>query len=109
MTDENKEKFKPLLLKEKEALEEKLAELTDVDFGTDIDSGEEESDETEEISTNVSLEEGFRGRLEDIDAALEKIESGAYGVCENCGEDIEMDLLEANPESRLCRACKDNG
>ncbi|MEK7992853.1 MAG: hypothetical protein AAB403_03515, partial [Planctomycetota bacterium] len=43
MTNEDKEKFRSLLTLEKEKLEKELIELNDVDFGADIDSGEEES------------------------------------------------------------------
>ena len=109
MTNEDKEKFRSLLTLEKEKLEKELIELNDVDFGADIDSGEEESDETEELSTNISLRDGFNARLEDIDTALEKLDAGTYGICENCGNEIQNDLLEIDPESRLCKNCKVNG
>ncbi|KKU11742.1 MAG: Transcriptional regulator, TraR/DksA family [Parcubacteria group bacterium GW2011_GWB1_45_7] len=109
MTDQDKEKLKSLLLKERVDLEKRLLELTDVDFGSDIDSGEQESDETEELSSNIPVSNSFRDRLSDIDEALEKMEAGTYGICENCGSEISMDLLQVNPESRLCKNCKANG
>ena len=95
MTNEDKEKLKTLLLETKKDLEEKLEKLTKVDFGDDIDSLEEESDEAEELAANIPLSNTFRDRLKGIDKALEKIEAGTYGVCEGCNKEISMDMLKA--------------
>lgn len=43
--------------------------------------------------------------LAEVDAALEKIEVGRYGLCETCNDPIENDRLELNP---LCRFCLDH-
>jgi sigma-B regulation protein RsbU (phosphoserine phosphatase) len=40
--------------------------------------------------------------LAEIDAALEKMEGGSYGLCETCHEPIEADRLETNPLVRFC-------
>ncbi len=106
MTNENLEKFKNLLLKEKAGLEEKIKKLNDPDFGDDIDSLEEESDETEEMGTTIALSGSFSDRLSGINEALGKIDDGTYGICENCGKEISMELLEVDPESKLCKDCK---
>ena len=47
--------------------------------------------------------------VEEINAALAKIDSGKYGVCEGCGELIPRLRLEALPYARLCMACKSGG
>jgi DnaK suppressor protein len=44
-------------------------------------------------------------QLREIDEALVRIESGDYGVCEDCDEPIDPARLEAIPETRLCIAC----
>jgi RNA polymerase-binding transcription factor DksA len=44
--------------------------------------------------------------LEDIDEALEKLDSGDYGKCESCGEAIARERLEAVPHAKLCLRCK---
>ena len=41
-----------------------------------------------------------------IDAALERIEDGTYGVCEQCGERIGRERLKARPVTTLCIDCK---
>ncbi|NOY78352.1 MAG: TraR/DksA family transcriptional regulator [Calditrichaeota bacterium] len=41
-----------------------------------------------------------------IDRALERIKSGTYGLCQECGKPISKDRLEAVPHARLCIECK---
>ncbi len=41
-----------------------------------------------------------------IEAALERIETGAYGECENCGEPINSRRLTAVPWAPKCVACQ---
>ena len=54
----------------------------------------------------------LRGRektfLKKIDLALAKIESGTFGICEECGEPISVKRLEARPETTLCIRCKED-
>lgn len=52
---------------------------------------------------NASMNQ-LEGRLNQVIAALEKIDNGNFGVCEVSGEDIEMDRLSANPAARTCKA-----
>jgi len=109
MTDDQKEKLHALLLETKKELEERLEKLTKVDFGDDVDSLEEESDEAEELAANIPLTNTFKDRLRGVNEALEKMDAGTYGTCENCRNEISMDLLEVDPESKLCKVCKANG
>jgi DnaK suppressor protein len=48
------------------------------------------------------LEEGARGTLAAIDAALQRIEDGTYGICEVCGKPIGAERLSAIPWTPLC-------
>jgi len=41
-----------------------------------------------------------------IDQALERIENGSFGICENCGKEINEERLKARPVTTLCIACK---
>ena len=43
--------------------------------------------------------------LRRIDAALQRLEDGSYGVCPKCGETISDERLVAVPEAALCRGC----
>lgn len=42
----------------------------------------------------------------DINVALERIEAGTYGACENCSDKISRKRLKALPFARLCIACQ---
>ena len=44
--------------------------------------------------------------LRDVDAALERIDAGEYGRCEDCGTDIPEGRLNAWPEARRCVPCQ---
>ena len=48
------------------------------------------------------LEEGARETLVEIEAALQRIDAGTYGVCEGCGKPIGAERLAAIPWARLC-------
>ena len=48
------------------------------------------------------LEEGAKQALVEIDAALQRIEAGTYGMCEGCGKPIGAERLSALPWARLC-------
>jgi DnaK suppressor protein len=53
-----------------------------------------------------NLSESQLQRIRDIDAALERIDKGEYGICMNCGEEIAPRRLEVRPFSRYCIECK---
>lgn len=48
---------------------------------------------------DASVEEGIERRLGEIEKALQKIEEGTYGVCDDTGEEIPKGRLEAVPEA----------
>jgi DnaK suppressor protein len=45
-------------------------------------------------------------QLHDIDLALERLESGSYGICTKCGENIQPARLEIMPTAALCITCQ---
>lgn len=45
--------------------------------------------------------------LEEVEAALERIEQGLFGGCEQCGGAIGRQRLLAVPEARCCLTCAD--
>lgn len=45
------------------------------------------------------------GLLQEVDAALERMNAGTFGICETCHDTIESDRLLQNP---LCRNCLDH-
>lgn len=43
--------------------------------------------------------------LAEVEAALERLEAGSYGICERCGEPIGAGRLEARPAAPTCISC----
>jgi DnaK suppressor protein len=54
----------------------------------------------------LNLSETQRQKIRDIDAALERLEKGEYGVCMRCEEEIPPRRMEVRPFSRYCVDCK---
>jgi len=54
---------------------------------------------------NLSLMESEESLLEKIEVALERIEEGTYGQCEECGGRIPKARLNAIPFATLCVKC----
>ncbi len=48
-----------------------------------------------------------RFTLQLVNEALERIKSGEYGTCANCGEEIQSKRLDAVPWARHCIACQE--
>jgi DnaK suppressor protein len=66
----------------------------------------EEGAQTEhEAYTLARLGEAQRRELQQIDAAIARLEAGEYGVCSDCGQDIDPRRLEALPYALLCTEC----
>ncbi|MEK7447053.1 MAG: TraR/DksA family transcriptional regulator [candidate division NC10 bacterium] len=47
-----------------------------------------------------------RHELDEIYAAQARLETGTFGVCERCGQPIELARLRAIPATRHCLACQ---
>lgn len=109
------EELKALLLKEKEDLESNLSRIArPVDkkggdyetkfeeIGTDKDDN---ATEVDQYTGNISVETSLEKQLQDILSALERIEKGTYGICENCGKEIDIERLRVNPSAKTCIKC----
>nr|WP_211218449.1 RNA polymerase-binding protein DksA [Tepidiphilus margaritifer] len=96
--------FKHLLLEEKRKLLEKAAETTQ--------SLQQENEVTPDWTDRATIEEEQalelrvrdreRKLMKKIDEALERIEKGTYGWCEETGEPIGIRRLLARPTATLC-------
>ena len=96
------------------ALQEELADhgkSTDEDGDEWEGSSESEGEEAdeldaandlEELGTNVPLVADLQKRNKEIKSALRKMKDGTYGSCDECGEDIDLERLEANPAAATC-------
>ncbi len=80
---------------------EDMTELSD-HFPDPTDRASIESDRNFELR----IRDRERKLIKKIKTALERIDDGSYGICEECGEDIGTKRLEARPVTTLCIECK---
>lgn len=108
------EQLKKRLEEEKKILQEELNSIADKKSDGDHyvvkfpDLGTEQDDNTAEVSLfgdRLAMEKELEKRLERVNHALEKIEAGAYGVCETCGDEISIERLNAFSSGRHCMKC----
>ena len=74
--------------------------------GSPFGKREEEATETLELEKRLALENRIRQEIAAVEHALDKIEKGTYGLCDNCGKKIDPERLEALPQASLCLNCK---
>jgi RNA polymerase-binding protein DksA len=77
------------------------------------DSGDGAGDDEADTGTKnitreheMSLTANAREMLQQTEHALERLEAGTYGVCENCGNPIGKARMQAFPRATLCVECK---
>lgn len=59
-----------------------------------------------ELKTCLTQQKQIIDRLEDVEQALRKFDNGTYGLCDICGQPIDLARLEALPAANLCLGCK---
>ncbi len=93
-----------LLAKRQELLERVNAIARDSQHPSSADS-EEQAVELESEEVLSALDEEARHTLQLIEQALQRIESGGYGVCTECGKPISPARLKVLPYAPLCIEC----
>jgi DnaK suppressor protein len=48
----------------------------------------------------------IKQQIAEVEHALNKIQNGTYGTCDNCGKPIPEGRLKAIPQANLCLDCK---
>lgn len=111
ISDALKEELKKKLQTAKTRLEGELsrfAKPTDIpgeyetrfeEIGTDMDDN---ATEVEQYADNIALEDNLENQLAEVTQALERMESGTYGICSVCGKDIEEGRLRAYLAATEC-------
>ena len=90
-----------------EELAENLREITEA--RTAVATDDEHDPEGQTIAFEraqvAALLQQARARLTDLDVAVERVAAGTYGFCEQCGQPIAPERLEARPTARTCIVC----
>ena len=100
------EQFKRLLLAEQAKLAQGPATESSADANRLPDSVEQASATYEQAFT-TQMRNREQYSLSQIDKALTRIDTGAFGICEECGEPISIKRLLARPVTTLCISCKE--
>lgn len=101
--------FKHLFEAQREELL-RQAGLLNPDYVLEEGSALDEADfATQELerSLRMRLHRRDEGLLNLIDDALSRIRGGTFGLCEDCGDAIELKRLQARPTASLCICCKE--
>jgi RNA polymerase-binding transcription factor DksA len=114
MNKKDTEQFKKKLVAEKTELETELASVGQRSSGNpnvweastgnmEVDSADENevADKLEEYEGNAGIVTQLESQLNEVIAALDRIEKGTYGTCEKCGKPIEKERLMASPSARF--------
>lgn len=108
MDQKERDKFKILLEQKRDELireaERTLAELTDQNGNIPDPNDRASAESVRNFELRIRNRE--RKLLEKIEAAIQRIEDGEYGECDDCGEKIGLKRLEARPVTTLCIECK---
>jgi len=60
-----------------------------------------------EQARNLAVNQRLRSTLRAVNRALEKMESGTYRICDQCGGPIDPARLKALPYAVLCKSCQE--
>ncbi len=107
------ELLKKLLLKKRnevvDGLEAQMGRRLTRETGQKIDSAMDSADQSAlDIDQGIdsSLLEMKYEQYKDIADAFRKLQNNTYGLCEECGEEIDIKRLQVNPLARYCISCK---
>jgi RNA polymerase-binding protein DksA len=104
-----------MLTSEAESLAIEIAQAEENFHALIMESGEGAGDDQADAGTKtfereheISILSNKKDLLDQTNRALERIEAGTYGACENCGKQIgKLRLQEANPRATMCMPCRE--
>lgn len=96
------------LVRELERMGERLQQVDEIGVveASSEDDYADVATETFEREKGFALESSVQGMLRMVEDALRKIDVGKYGICERCGNPIDVERLRALPFASLCIRCK---
>jgi len=110
MDPETLQQYRERLLAQQQQIEQRIFRTASDLYAMESDRDIEFMDHSQEEAANdpmVALDERSRYLVEEIQAALRRIEDGTYGDCVRCGEPIDVARLEALPMARRCVRCQE--
>lgn len=109
LSPERLERLRRSLLEEQTSLRQQLSSLNMAGHEANIGLGNhmaEDATAAFDQATMLSLRRGKELTLNQVEQALQRMETGTYGLCDRCGDEIDFARLKALPHARLCMACQ---
>jgi DnaK suppressor protein len=107
------ELLKKILLKKRNevvvGLETQMGRKLTREAGQKVDSAMDSADMSSQDTDqgiDYSLLEMKYEQYKDIADAFRKLQNKSFGLCEECGEEIDIKRLQVNPLARYCISCK---
>lgn len=72
----------------------------------EVTDNTELAEEQTQLAVHEMQHEHAARQLEQVRAALRRLEAGQYGLCQSCGEPIELGRLQALPFAARCMRCQ---
>jgi DnaK suppressor protein len=112
-SEKRKDQLRRILLKKRndvvQGIEEQLGRKLSLTPGQSVDSVMDSADlSSQDMDRGVdfSLMEMKYEQYKDIADAFRKLENDSFGLCEECGQEIDIKRLQVNPLARYCIECK---
>ena len=109
------QKFKSLLDQRHAALRKEIVagllasdEQHFIDLAGQVRDLEEESVANLLVDLDLTIIDMHIHELLDIEAALQRIQTSAYGICIDCGDQVAHERLRAYPTAKRCQPCQRN-
>lgn len=77
--------------------------------GLNDGTGGDAATQIHDLEVTQSIQGHVEAELEEVEAALVRVDEGAYGICDICGEAIVDERLEVRPTTRFCAAHAEQG
>jgi DnaK suppressor protein len=108
-TNPFQKKAKQMLLKLRDRLIDEIAEKRKMESNNlkdEIADFYDSADDERDRQLSHLISDRDREKLFEIDEALQRIDEGTYGICEECGKKILESRLRVMPFARLCVPCQ---
>jgi DnaK suppressor protein len=109
MNKRDLKKFKVALEQKRDSIVNATGKKAHWDNMEDTRHGDfvDQASDDNEVHVNLRLLQIDAKLLRAIEAAIERVENGSYGVCSICEEEIGLVRLNAVPWTSVCIACKE--
>ena len=108
MDTQGLDRFRRVLMEQRSALHLRLALAQRgprIPHRNDAREAGDDERASDSAEATAILRRRDEDRLKAVNGALDQIDAGTYGQCRDCGQEISIERLEAEPWTRYCILC----